>query len=326
MSSRLSRTAVIMFFVSVLGSLGGTAEAVPWALFQEEDTETFCDVVNAANTELVIDAETGEFIIVRGADIILTLTFVDDDLSVFFDDEPAGFIDFADDAQGLRTLWWFTEAGDVANVNEFTGEPTQTGLSPDNFEGARCDACELWDDPFDCLDEDDDGVDPRFDLCPDTPFDEVADADGCSCSQLDDDGDGINNCFDLCPGSFEEEAVDADGCACAQLDDDDDGINNCFDLCPDTFEDENADDDGCACAQLDDDDDGINNCFDLCPSTREGASVDDDGCSSRGFAPGGGLCGAFGMVSLFMMFCGLVGLRLRPRRRSRRDPSATLRT
>jgi len=306
----------LLLFVAVFGQIATLAHAVPWALFTDSETGVFCDVINAANTELVIDAESGEFIIVRGPDTELPLTFVDDDLSVFFGNAPAGFVDFALDAEGNRTLWWFTDANDVANVNEFTGEPTDTGMLPEDFAGISCDACEFWDEPVDCADEDDDGVDPRFDLCPDTPVDEVADADGCSCSQLDDDNDGVINCFDLCPESFEDEDVDDDGCACAQLDDDNDGINNCFDLCPGSFEDEEVDDDGCACAQLDDDEDGINNCFDLCPNSRDGAVVDDDGCSGGGGGGfgGGGLCGAFGMLSLTMMFCGLIGLRLRPAR------------
>ena len=191
-----------------------TARAVPWVLFVDAESASICDVVNAANAELVVLDTTGELVIVSGIDPEpLFDTFVDDEGLVFFGGLPAGFIEFAEDGDGFRTLWWFVSVDDVANVNEFTGEPTATGALAFDFTDVPCDACEFWDDPADCADTDLDGVDDRFDDCLLTPLNEAADALGCSCSQLDDDADDVDNCFDLCPGTSLLDAVDIDGCA-----------------------------------------------------------------------------------------------------------------
>lgn len=189
------------------------AHAVPWVQYADIASDSFCDVVNAANLELVVLEETGELVGVSGTDVVFLDTFVDEAGSVFYQDRPAGVIVFAEDGDGFRTLWWITLFDDVANVNEFTGEPTPTGLFPDDFVDVPCDACPFWDRPAECVDSDSDGVEDVFDLCGFTPFDEAADDDGCSCSQLDDDLDGVDNCIDFCPGTPLDLIADADGCA-----------------------------------------------------------------------------------------------------------------
>lgn len=331
---------------------GVSRAVVPWIVYVDNQTDLVCDVVNAANAELVVLADGGEFVIVTDTDTMLLDTVVDDNGNVFYLGEPAGFIDFAVDADGFRTLWWFFVEGDVANVNEFTGEPTPTGLGADQFSQVPCDVCEvpLWDDELDCLDADADGVDPRFDLCPDTPVEDAelgdVDADGCGCSQLDDDADGVNNCFDLCPDTPLEDIPDVDGCSCVQLDSDGDGvddcidicdgtppegipddmgcsceqfdedgdeINDCFDLCPGTNPSSSVDIDGCACDQVDDDADGINNCFDLCPNSVPGDVVGSDGCPVGGPPLPIIFCGPFTLASLTLTLAGLVGWRRRRR-------------
>ena len=174
---RCDRVGVLF---AVAGCWTASAEAVPWLLFEDPVAGAVCDVVNAANTELVVLDDTGELVIVRGPDTVLPDTFVDVDATVFFRGVPAGFLAWAEDGDDLPTLWWFFADLDVANVNEFTGEPTPTGFEPADFVGTACDACEFWDDPVDCPDEDLDGVGDDFDLCPGTPPAEPVDMDGCS--------------------------------------------------------------------------------------------------------------------------------------------------
>ena len=188
----------LTWFAVLLGSTG-SALAVPWIQYADSISDSVCEVVNAANLEFVVLEDTGELVGITGIDTLFVDTFVDEDGFVFYLGDLAGSIEFAEDGEGFRTLWWLTLFGDVANVNEFTGEPTSTGLMPLDFVDVPCDACPFWDEPAECVDSDFDGVVDFYDLCPFTPLNELADRDGCSCSQLDLDGDGVNACDDLCP-------------------------------------------------------------------------------------------------------------------------------
>jgi len=277
---RTGRAIVCAAFVSLASGAFMPARALPWIQFADSESNSLCDVVNAANLELVV-LETGELTGITGPDAIFIDTFVDDEGFVFFQEFPAGFIEFAEDADGFRTLWWFTDFGDLVNVNEFTGEPTPTSIFPDEFADVPCNACPFWDEPAECEDSDGDGVEDIFDLCPFTPFDDIADIDGCSCSQIDADADGVIACDDFCP---------------------------------DTPLDEFADDFGCSCSQLDDDLDGVDNCFDLCFDTPADALVDIDGCAIR-LRPAVQIsfCGSFGAMIIGAMFFGLAGFRSRLR-------------
>lgn len=127
-------------------------------------------------------------------------------------------------------------------------------------------------------DSDGDGVPGASDICPNTPLGEVADANGCSCSQKDADGDGVNDCDDQCPNTPAGEVVDNNGCSCSQKDSDGDGVNDCDDQCLNTPAGELADANGCSCSQKDTDSDGVNDCNDQCPNTPAGQAVDGQGC------------------------------------------------
>lgn len=144
------------------------AQSKPWASFQDPITGTVCDVINANNAQLVVD-QTSHLVIVSGADVNLQDAFVDAQGFVIFEEESSGTIDFAVDDDGNTRLFWMTLTGSVVNVNGFTGEPSDSGKTPDEFSGVRCDACPLWDDPRVC-DNPDDPDDPdqpttTFDLC-----------------------------------------------------------------------------------------------------------------------------------------------------------------
>ena len=106
LSNRTQATIVIVLLVAAFGPSAG-AQVVPWVTFADEPiSDSVCDVVNAENAELVVLASTGELVIVTGRDVILQGTFVDANDDVFFQGQPAGFLTFADDADGFRTLWW----------------------------------------------------------------------------------------------------------------------------------------------------------------------------------------------------------------------------
>jgi len=296
---------------------GNPAQAVPWDIFEDLDSTSVCDTVNAANVELVVLSDSGQLVIITGADLVLDASFVDADGFVFFDGLPVGVIDFADDGDGFRTLWWTSLSGTVVEVDEFTGEPFATALFPFDFVDVSCDACELWDDPADCVtDSDLDGVPEEIDLCPDTPLGELIDLDGCACFEVDSDGDGVDDCDDECPLDFGDDPF---GCPCEEFDDDLDGVDNCFDLCPDTPLNTVVTEEGCPCNEFDEDDDGINDCFDDCPNTPLGADVDADGCAIVIVVeppPVFVVCGNFSTLTMALTFGTLVTLRMTRRRYS----------
>jgi len=126
------------------------AQTVPWDVFVDDQSDSVCDVVNAANAELVVLFDTRHLVIVTGPDVILEDTFVDFNGDVFYLDDWVGFIDFALDGDGFSTLWWMSLTGRVINVNGFTGEPTETELFPSDYFDVPCDACDFWDDRTVC--------------------------------------------------------------------------------------------------------------------------------------------------------------------------------
>jgi hypothetical protein len=315
------RMPVAVILLGLLCAAPARGQVVPWVVFEDTQSASTCDLINAANAELVLLSATAELVIVTGVDLILTDTFVDLDGFVYYAGFPAGVISFAEDADGFRTLWWTSSTGRVVDVDPFTGEPSETAWFPSAYSNVPCDACDYWDDPADCgdvlFDTDEDGVPNGIDLCPNTPFDEFADADGCSCSQLDSDLDGVDDCYDLCASTPLSEIADFDGCSCSQLDSDLDGVDDCNDLCSFTPLMEFADFDGCSCSQLDSDLDGVDDCNDLCPNTLPGRSVDGTGCPMTDLMPVTvNFCGTTGAVTLTMMFCGLLAMGLTRRRRS----------
>lgn len=280
---------------ALLSVQAARAQGVPWLVLADPDSDSVCDVVNASNVGLVILADSGELVIVSGTDEILLGSLVDVDLYVFFDGTPFGLIDFVEDADGFRTLWWLTFTGTVVEIDTLTLEPFDSGALPSDFADVACDACPLWDDPTACIDDSDaDGVPDDIDDCPDTPLDEVADDFGCSCSEVDEDLDLVNDCDDECPNTPTDESIDDFGCSCSQVD--------CL---PE-------------CALDDEDNDGINDCDDECPGTDPfAANVDAVGCEFEIVNGGGSVlvaCGGLQALTVSTMFLGLMGLRACSRR------------
>lgn len=130
---------------------GANAQDVPWTLFQDPISASACDVINAANSELLLLRSTGQLVIVSGADIVLQDTFVDADGFVFFEGDQVGLINFEEDGDGFRTLWWLSLTGRVVDMDGFTGEPFETNSVPTDFFDVPCDGCDFWDDQSVCV-------------------------------------------------------------------------------------------------------------------------------------------------------------------------------
>jgi len=117
-------------------------------------------VVHAENAELVILEETNQLVLVSGPDVVLGDTIVDVEGNVLFEGSPVGVIEFQNDGDGNRTLWWTGLTGEVVAVDAFTGEPSPTDSRPVEFRNVSCDACDYWDDPAVCADPPEEPMEP----------------------------------------------------------------------------------------------------------------------------------------------------------------------
>lgn len=127
------------------------AQEFPWVTFTDAPvSESVCDVINTLNSELVLLADSEQLVIVTGPDVILEDTFVDANNNVYVESQPAGFIEFAEDDDGFRSLWWVTLTGRVVTLDGFSGLPQESEFFPDELGDAGCDACNFWDDPSVC--------------------------------------------------------------------------------------------------------------------------------------------------------------------------------
>lgn len=125
-------------------------------------------------------------------------------------------------------------------------------------------------------DSDGDGVNDRYDDCPNTPTGAYVNQDGCP---TDSDGDGILNGLDDCPRTPRAAAgyVDIFGCP---IDSDFDGVPDFEDSCKDGPEGALVDEFGCP---IDSDGDGVYDGIDDCPDTPAGIEVDGRGCIDISF-------------------------------------------
>lgn len=134
-----------------------------WAVFTDQPTGTACDIVNGSNVEFVVLFESGNLATVSG--VVLTDLVVDISdpvLPVTFDGEPAGFLDFREDADGLPALFWLSLGETVVGIDTFTSKPFDSHDLPGEFGDTGCDACDIIDSSL-CDDGgDDDGGDDDF--------------------------------------------------------------------------------------------------------------------------------------------------------------------
>ena len=127
-------------------------------------------------------------------------------------------------------------------------------------------------------DSDADGVLDQDDKCPNTPYGEIADLNGCSESQIDTDNDRLpdfwENIYDSlsCPLYSTDPDSDMNTIEDGYEDCDNDGITNYDEYLLGT-------DPTIAEALLDSDSDGVLDINDSCPNTPSGEAVDPSGCS-----------------------------------------------
>ncbi|MBQ5465367.1 MAG: thrombospondin type 3 repeat-containing protein [Fibrobacter sp.] len=119
------------------------------------------------------------------------------------------------------------------------------------------------------IDTDGDGIEDRWDQCPQSNPAYKVNRRGCT---VDSDGDGIADDIDQCPNTEAAVLVDRTGCP---EDLDEDGIPNHLDKCPNTKPGDPTDEFGCI---YDEDNDGVHDGKDKCPGTPANAEVNDDGC------------------------------------------------
>jgi outer membrane protein OmpA-like peptidoglycan-associated protein len=118
-------------------------------------------------------------------------------------------------------------------------------------------------------DNDNDGVEDKADMCPDSPTGALVDAKGCP---LDSDADGVFDGIDQCASTPRGAKVDVSGCP---SDADGDGVFDGIDTCANTPKGVKVDAKGCP---QDADADGVADGADKCANTPSGAKVDSVGC------------------------------------------------
>lgn len=159
-----------------ISALVAQAQLVPWRVFADPDSTSVCDLVNAANVELVVLLNSDNLTIVTGADTDLVNTEVLNSGEVLIDGDSFGFIEFATDDEGFRTLWWLSLTGRVIEVDGITGAPSESEFFPSDFANVPCDACPFWDDGEICTCISDSECDD-FDEC---TIDDCDQLNGCS--------------------------------------------------------------------------------------------------------------------------------------------------
>lgn len=146
----------LIWTAALSAAFGGAARAqtTPWDIFDDTQSTSTCDVVNTADTELVVLRNSGELVIVTGLDNVLPGSVVNAVGDVFIDDQPSGIISFQEDADGFRTLFWTSFAGRVIDVDGLTFEVRETDLFPSEISNVPCGVCDsgLWDIRADCDD------------------------------------------------------------------------------------------------------------------------------------------------------------------------------
>ncbi|GMU37055.1 MAG: immunoglobulin domain-containing protein [Phycisphaerae bacterium] len=154
---RRSYLTVALGLAAVVPADRAVAQIPGVDLFQDPASGSVCDLVNAANAELVVLTETAEeprqFALVTGSDVTLADSLIDDDLNVFFQGQAFGRIAFLEDGDGLATLWWVDAFDNVVALDPITLLPETTSDRPDDFVDVPCDACQFWDREEDCPDE-----------------------------------------------------------------------------------------------------------------------------------------------------------------------------
>jgi len=300
--------------------LAAHAQLVPWRVFSDPDSTSVCDVVNATNAELVVLIDSRRLVIVTGTDTELVNTEVLNSGEVLIDGDSFGFIEFATDAEGFRTLWWVSLTGRAIEVDGFTGAPSVSDLLPAGFANIPCDACPFWDDGSICTCVVDSECDD-FDEC---TIDQCDVLGGCSHFELlCETGDRCTEAFcDPVEGCVVADVVcdDNDPCTedlcdsqlgCVVIDEDCDDNNECTD--------DFCDEEGCFHVEHTDRCNDGDPCTsnDRCSSgVCSGTTISNCGNGGGGGGPVFVICGNSAGMAMMLTFSGLVATGALRRRRS----------
>lgn len=142
------RVIAISACVTLMCAVRPAAAQTAWDVFTDAQSGSLCGVVNALNNELVVLNGTSQLMIVSSRDTILADTFVDLEGFVFLGIDPVGVIEFVEDADGFRTLWWLTLDGRIVELDPFTAEPSASNEVPQDVRNVACNACEFVDNPL----------------------------------------------------------------------------------------------------------------------------------------------------------------------------------
>jgi hypothetical protein len=140
--------AALLCSISTTTVFGGV-DNEDWIIFQDLGSGTECGVIHASNAEFVALFDSGEMVIVTGADTrFQNLVVTSDDQVLYLNPdteefEPAGRIEFLLDEENLPTIFWTTLVETMVEVDTFTGEPFDSGQLPSQRENTYCDACDL---------------------------------------------------------------------------------------------------------------------------------------------------------------------------------------
>ena len=141
--------------IRVVGGIFAVLTCVPaafaqWEVFEDQNVESVCGIVNVATLEFVVRSCDGALVLVTGADAGFGNTFVTLDGEVQIDGQFAGIVSYELDADGFFTLWWLSEEGFVIDFDDVNYEPFETDFLPGEFENVPCAAAEFWDGDADC--------------------------------------------------------------------------------------------------------------------------------------------------------------------------------
>jgi hypothetical protein len=150
--------------VILVGLLVATVPAqAQWFDIADPMSNAVCGVINAEGGVLMVIDNNSNLVLIRGTDLTLTNTWIDEYLVVYVDDVATGTIDFASDRQGRRRAFWITQIGSLYGLTP-DGAAEATDTYPESVE-AFCDPCEFWDDQTACVDAPlDEGTDTTTNL------------------------------------------------------------------------------------------------------------------------------------------------------------------
>ncbi len=156
-NNRLCLALTVLFAsMSAATAFAGVTDE-DWIIFEDFVSGAECGVIHTSNAEFVALFDSGNMVIVSGADVRFDSLVVTSEDQVLFNGQPFGLIEFLEDGDELPTVFWTTLVGTMVEVDTLTGEPFDSGELPSTRINTFCDACDLIDGNPTCDDNGGDG-------------------------------------------------------------------------------------------------------------------------------------------------------------------------